>query len=153
MHVSHFYNLKFRILDGVVAVVTRLWTGRFGVWFSAGARDFTVVQNVNTGSVAYGASCLLGVGGCYTGGKLASAWSLTIQLHLLSRFRNSSRMPELYSCCMPLWHAQELRRLLHNATSSRSIDRLLRSYFSCSMLNIPNQSEETFTAPFTLYSG
>jgi len=46
---------------------------------------------------------------------------------------------------MRLWHAQELRRLLHNAISKRSIDRLSCSYFSCSIFNILNQSEETFT--------
>jgi len=45
---------------------------------------------------------------------------------------------------MSLWHAQELRRLLHNAMSKRSVDRLLCSYFSCCIFNILNQSEETF---------
>ena len=59
-----------RILDGVVAAVTRLRIGRFGVWFSTEGKDFTVVQDVNTGSVVHRSSYLMGVEGCFTGGKL-----------------------------------------------------------------------------------
>ena len=51
---------------------------------------------------------------------------------------------------MPLWHAQELGPLLHNAISKRSIDKLLCSYFSCSIFNILNRSEEPFTVAVLL---
>jgi hypothetical protein len=43
--------------DSIVTVVTRLWPGRYGVQFLAGA-GFSLLQNVETGSVTCPVSML-----------------------------------------------------------------------------------------------
>jgi hypothetical protein len=39
-----------RSRNSVVSVVTRLWAGQHGIGILAGARDFSLVQNPQTGS-------------------------------------------------------------------------------------------------------
>jgi hypothetical protein len=65
-----------------------------------------------------------------------------------------SRTVSVQLLCMPLWHAQELHFLLHNAMLKRRVDGLLTVVFCCSMFNtILNQIEETFTTAFALSVG
>ena len=57
------YGWCLRIGDGVVDVMTRLWVRLSGVQFRAGARDFSLLQNVHTGCGAYPASSFSGYRG------------------------------------------------------------------------------------------
>ena len=63
-----------RSQDIVVSVVTRLWAGWSRVYFVAEERDSSLLENIQTISVAYPASSYMG-----TEGKVAGvySWPLT----------------------------------------------------------------------------
>jgi hypothetical protein len=53
--------------------VTRIWAALSSVQFSAGARDFSVLRNVQIGSGVCLALCSLGAGGCFAVGTVMGA--------------------------------------------------------------------------------
>jgi hypothetical protein len=59
----------------IVDIKTRLWTGRGGVWILVGARDISLFQNVQTGSLEPTQLPVQWVQGVLSQGKGAGAWS------------------------------------------------------------------------------
>jgi hypothetical protein len=53
-----------------VDIVLRLGAGRFGVRFTAGAKTFSLLRNVQTACVAHPASCAVGTGRSFLEVKL-----------------------------------------------------------------------------------
>ena len=74
--VSDFLpNIFYRMLDSVVGTITRLrGAGRFAFRIPAGVKDFSVLQNVQTGSGSHPASCSTGTGSTFPGNKAAGSW-------------------------------------------------------------------------------
>jgi hypothetical protein len=62
----------YKSRDSSVGIATG-WTT--GVRFPAGARDFSLLHRVQTGSGAHPASYTIGTGGSFPGDKAAGAWS------------------------------------------------------------------------------
>ena len=60
-----------RSQNRIFGIGTMLWAGRPGIWILLGVRDFSVLQNVQTGSGAHPASCSLGTGVLSWGVKVA----------------------------------------------------------------------------------
>jgi hypothetical protein len=52
-----------------------LRAGRWRVWFSAGADNFSFRHQVQTGSGVHPANCSMGTGGSFPGRKAAGTWS------------------------------------------------------------------------------
>jgi hypothetical protein len=58
--MGHITNSGSRVWSGSLVIMeTRLWAGQSKVWIPAGERDFSVLQNVQTGSGAHPTSCSL----------------------------------------------------------------------------------------------
>jgi hypothetical protein len=61
------------IRDSSVGIVTRLDEQGVGVRFPVGANVFSILRNVQTGSGAHSASCVMGTGGSFSGSKATGA--------------------------------------------------------------------------------
>ena len=61
--------------DSVVVIVTGLWAGQFVVWFPAKARDYCLLQSVQTDSGAHPVSCSVGIRVSFTVCKVDGVWS------------------------------------------------------------------------------
>ena len=68
--------------DNVVGIVARLWAGRSGIRFWAGERDFSVLQNAQTGFGAHPISYLMGTDVLFWGLN-GQGLKLTTHLHLV----------------------------------------------------------------------
>jgi hypothetical protein len=84
-------------MDSLVSIVTRLWAGQSAAQFRAGARDFSLLQNIHPASYSVGRglfSCWLSTQGV----------KLTSHFHLVPRLRMSGAM--YLPFYMPPWHVQ-----------------------------------------------
>jgi len=55
--------------NSIIGTVTRLQAGRYGIQIPAGAREYSLLQNVENSSEAHLGSYTMGTRGCFPGGK------------------------------------------------------------------------------------
>jgi hypothetical protein len=81
--------------DSPVGIMMGQWMDNGGtvVQFQAGARNFSVLQNIQTGPGAHVAPCSVGVGRCVSRGLAGHDVMLTTCFHLLLRLRVCGAKP------------------------------------------------------------
>jgi hypothetical protein len=96
MKTTYFGRLNDQKIEAGMASTT-VWVGWSKVCFSAGARDFALIQNIQTGS---------GVHPPHLFSEYCGSWDmmLTISLHLDLKLRMSGAIPPLPH--RPLWHGE-----------------------------------------------
>ena len=85
---------EIQLQNYAVDTATVLEAGRKGVRIPAGSRDFSLLQNVQTGPGARRASYLMSTG-ALSRGKRNRSVNLSTQLHLEGRLRMSGDIPLL----------------------------------------------------------
>jgi hypothetical protein len=85
---------EIQLQNYAVDTATVLEAGRNGVWIPAGSRDFSLLQNVQTGHGARRASYLMSTG-ALSRGKRNRSVHLSTHLHLEGRLRMSRDIPLL----------------------------------------------------------
>ena len=85
---------EIQLQNYTVHIATVLQAGRNGVRIPAGTRQFSLLQNVQTGSGAHQAYYLMGTE-ALSRGKRNRSVKLTTHLHLEARFRMSEGTPPL----------------------------------------------------------
>ena len=100
------------IRSSIVAIPTMLWAGWLWLLIPVGAKDFPLLQNVQTSSRAHPTFCWMG------NGVLSQGWrgrgvKLTPHLYLVPRLRMRGALLLLPLCVFIAWTMEILPLLLH----------------------------------------
>jgi hypothetical protein len=85
MHYLPKHNSRSRVISGSIVSDYGLDDRAIGVRSPAGTNDFSCSLCVQTGSGAHPASCTMGTGGPFPGGKARQGVMLTTHPHLVPR--------------------------------------------------------------------
>ena len=105
VRIVPYYFLYCILAFGVIGVVARLRAGRSGVRIRAGATDFSLLQNVQTGCGAHPDSYSVSAGDSFGGSKAAGVWGWPLS----SSGNIQNDWSYIYTSLMPLCLVQGKR--------------------------------------------